>query len=363
MKIKASKETMLSILQPMQFVAAGRGALPILNNVLAEAKDGKLWLMGTDGDLTVRVSAEVEVLEEGATTLPPKQLFVVFRDMGADTATLTVDAEQHGFIEAANERYRVAGLPPESFPSLPEVAGGAAYTLDQAALKNMFRLTSYAAVAGADRPLLNSVLMSFAEGKLSVVATDSRRLALVEQDVEMAPGEALSVIVPLKTVHQLTSMLGEEGTVEVRAGDRQVAFRFGAVEMVSKQMEGKYPNYRQVIPNGETKRATMERETFLTAVRRTSQALMGTGNGVRLGFKANRLEVSASGDAGEAQETLDVKYDGPELSISFNPAFLMEPLKALTTDEVYLDLENDMNPGTMRSSVNFVYVLMPIRLS
>lgn len=363
MKIKVNKEKMLSILQPMQFVAAGRHGLPVANNVKLEAADGALTMLGTDGDLTVRVHAEAEVLEAGATTLPPKQLFVVFRDMGAAEAEMTVDADQHGFITAANERYRISGLPADQFPALPSVEGARSFTLEQAALKNMFRLTAYAAVAGTDRPLLNSVLMGFGDGKLSMVATDSRRLALVEQEVEMEPGTQANVIVPLKTVHQLMSMLGDEGNVEVKANDRQVSFSFGGVEIVSKQMEGKYPNYRQVIPQGETVRAVLERETFLAAVRRTSQALMGTVGGVKLNFKPNQLEVEANGEAGEAYEILDVKYDGPELSISFNPAFLIDPLKALTTDEVYLDLADDMNPGTMRSSVNFIYVLMPIRQS
>lgn len=362
MKIKVNRDQMLSILQPMQFVAATRGALPVLSNVRVEAADGAVTLLGTDGDLTVRVGAPAEVAEAGTTTLPAKQLLVVFRDMGADEAELTVDADHHGFITAANERYRVAGIGPDSFPELPSVEGSRSFTLDQAALKNMFRLTAYAAVAGTDRPLLNSVLMGFADGKLSVVATDSRRLALVEQDVEMEPGTVANIIVPLKAVHQLMSMLGDEGTVTVSANDRQASFSFGGVELVTKQMEGKYPNYRQVIPQGETVRATLERETFLAAVRRTSQALMGTTGCVKLNFKENQLEVEANGDAGEAYEVLDVKYGGGPLSISFNPAFLMDPLKALTTDEVYLDLADDMNPGTMRSSVNFVYVLMPIRL-
>lgn len=363
MKFKVTKEKMLSILQTMQFVAATRTSLPMLNNVRIEAKDGKLHLLGTDGDMSVRLNTETEILEEGVTTLPPKQLLVIFRDMGASEALVTVDAEQHAFITAANEQYRVGGLPPEDFPHLAELENTDEFTLDQAVLKNMLRLTSYAALQGADqRPLLTSVLMAFADGKLSMVATDSRRLALVEQEVTMPEGVTRNVILPLRTAQQLVGQLGDEGTVTIRANDRQVQFVCQDLEIVSKQIEGTYPNYRQVIPQGEAQRVTLERETFLAAVRRTSNALMGDCPGVRLTFKQNALEILARGDSGEARDVIDVKYDGDEVSISFNPGFLMEPLKALTTDEVYLDITNDMNPGTMRSTVNFVYVLMPVRL-
>ena len=171
-------------------------------------------------------------------------------------------------------------------------------------------------------------------------------------------------MVPLKAVGELQRTLGDEGEVTIEAGDKQAAFSFGDVLLVTKLLEGKYPNYRQVIPQGTTVRATMERETLQNAVRRTSQLVIDRIAGIRLNFSPNLLEVvAADAEIGEGRETMDIKYDGPEMSISFNPEFLTQPLKALTTDEVYLDMADELSAGTFRSTVNFVYVLMPIRLS
>ena len=145
---------------------------------------------------------------------------------------------------------------------------------------------------------------------------------------------------------------------------KQIAFEFDSILIVSKLVEGTYPNFRQVIPQANGERVAMERETLLTAVRRTSQLVIDAVSGVKLTFTKNRLEILATApEIGEARETMDVKYKGPDIAISFNPAFLMDPLKALTTDEVYLDLLDDTSPGVLRSSISFVYVLMPIRVS
>ena len=239
-----------------------------------------------------------------------------------------------------------------------------AYVIDQAAFRNMLKLTSYAASVDANRPLLNGVLLSFKAGKLSVVATDSRRLALVEHEVEFPADAEMDLIVPLKTVEELLRTLAETGTVKILATAKQIAFEFDRILIVSKLVEGTYPNFRQVIPQANGERVAMERETLLTAVRRTSQLVIDAVSGVKLTFTKNRLEILATApEIGEARETMDVKYKGPDIAISFNPAFLMDPLKALTTDEVYLDLLDDTSPGVLRSSISFVYVLMPIRVS
>ena len=364
MKIKVNKEAMIDSLQKVQSVINPRNALPVLSNVLMKAQKGKLELTATDMSLTVRASLAAEVLESGTTTLPAKRIFGVFRELSVDEAEMEVNDQNVASIQAGSSYFRIHGISEADYPNLPEMADPKVYVIDQAAFRNMLKLTFYAASVDANRPLLNGVLLSFKGGKLSVVATDSRRLALVEHEVEFPADAEMDLIVPLKTVEELVRTLGENGTLKILATPKQIAFEFDSILIVSKLVEGTYPNFRQVIPQANGERVAMERETLLTAVRRTSQLVIDAVSGVKLTFTKNRLEILATApEIGEARETMDVKYKGPDIAISFNPAFLMDPLKALTTDEVYLDLLDDTSPGVLRSSISFVYVLMPIRVS
>jgi len=364
MKIKVNKEAIIDCLQKIQSVINPRNALPVLSNVLFKAEDGKLELTATDMSLTVRATMEVEVIEPGATTLPAKRIFGVFRELSVAEAEMEVNENNIAFIHAASSFFRIHGISEADYPSLPEMTDPKTYSFDQAAFCNMLRLTSYAASTDANRTLLNGVLLSFKGGKLTVVATDSRRLALVDHEVEFPADAEMDVIIPLKTVDELIRTLGDAGTVKILATQKQIAFEFDGTLIISKLVEGTYPNFRQVIPQTTGHRVSMERETLLTAVRRTSQLVSDAVSGVKLTFTQNRLEILAqAAEIGEGRETMDVKYSGPDIAISFNPTFLMDPLKSLTADEVFLDLTDDTSPGVMRSTMSFVYVLMPIRVS
>lgn len=364
MKIKVNKDAIIDCLQKVQSVINPRNALPVLSNVLLKAEKGRLEVTATDMTLTVRASMPAEVLEPGTTTLPAKRIFGVFRELSVDEAEMEVNDDNIAFIHAASSYFRIHGITEADFPALPDMEAPKTYSLDQATFRDMLRLTSYAASIDVSRPLLNGVLLSFKNAKLSVVATDSRRLALVEHEVEFPADAAMDLIVPLKTVEELLRTLGESGPLKIQATPKQIAFEFDGILVVSKLGDGVYPNFRQVIPQSSAHRVAMERETLLTAVRRTSQLVIDAGSGVKLTFTKNRLEILATAaEIGEARETMDVNYNGPDIAISFNPAFVMDPLKALTTDEVFLDMTDDTSPGVMRSTISFVYVLMPIRIS
>ena len=364
MKIKVKKEAIIDGLQKVQSVINPRNALPVLSNVLFRAEDGKLELTATDMSMTIRATVEAEVIKPGATTLPAKRIFGVFRELNVDEATMEVSDDNIAFIKAGSYSSRIHGISETDYPSLPELEEPKTYTLDQGAFRNMLKLASYAASIDPNRPLLNGVFLHFNNNKLSVVATDSRRLALVEQEVEFPADAGMELIVPLKTIDELLRTMGDTGSLTILATPKQIAFPFDGVLVISKLTEGTYPNFRQVIPQGASNRVVLEREMLLAAIRRTSQLVIDAISGVKLMFTPNRLEIlAAAPEIGEARESMDVKYKGPEITIAFNPTFLMDPLKALTTDEVYLDLVDDTNPGMIRSTINFVYVLMPIRIS
>jgi DNA polymerase-3 subunit beta len=212
--------------------------------------------------------------------------------------------------------------------------------------------------------VLNGILFSFKEGKLTMVATDGRRLALVDLELEFPRGQEVDVIVPSKCVTELQRLLGDEGELKMNVGENQVGFDVNGKVLVSKLIEGNYPNYKQVIPPEAKERVTIERELLLTAVRRVSLLSSEKSNSVKLIFTKNNLEITANTpEVGEARESLAVNFKGKEMSIAFNPGFLQDPLRNLTDEEVHIDLIDEMSPGVIKIGTPFLYVLMPMRIS
>jgi DNA polymerase-3 subunit beta len=212
--------------------------------------------------------------------------------------------------------------------------------------------------------VLNGILFSFKDNLLRMVATDGRRLAMMEQEMEFPQSHEIEFIVPTKAVNELSRLLGDEGEVVIKVTGTQAGFDLGRSLMVTKLIEGNYPNYRQVIPGDPKERITMERESFLRSVSRVSLLASEKSNSVKLQFTEGNVEiVAASQDIGEARESLAIPYKGPNMTIALNPEFLMAPLRNLTVDQVSLNLIDEISPGVLRVGNNFLYVLMPMRVN
>ena len=183
-------------------------------------------------------------------------------------------------------------------------------------------------------------------------------------ELEFPRSQEVDIIVPTKAVTELQRLLGDEGDVKLTVGENQVSFEVSGTLLVSKLIEGNYPNYRQVIPAETRERVTLEREAFLNVVHRVSLLASEKSNSVKLVFSKNNIDVMANTpEVGEANESLAVQYKGKEFSIAFNPEFLMAPLRNLPNDEVFLDLTDEMSPGVIKIQTPFLYVLMPMRIS
>ncbi|MEM9081237.1 MAG: DNA polymerase III subunit beta [Verrucomicrobiota bacterium] len=364
MKFRIAKEAFLDGLQQVQHVVSTRTTLPILSNVLIEAKDGQLRLTTTDLDVGVSGSVAAEISKEGSTTLPAKRLVSIIRELPAAEVEVSVDAKNVAKITSGPSLFKIIGLDHGDFPPLPDFSDGKEYRIPQAMLKEGLKKTSYAISSDETRYVLNGIFISFAEGKMTLVATDGRRLAMVENDLEFPATHETEIIVPTKAIQELARLSGTEGEVVGKLKGNQISFEVGESVVVSKLIEGNYPNYRQVIPGEMRERLTLSRESFLETVRRVSLLSSEKSNSVKLVFSANNLDVTAnSPDIGEASESMAVTYGGPEFAIAFNPEFLMAPLRSLDEEEVNLDLIDEMSPGVIRAADNFLYVLMPMRVT
>ena len=284
--------------------------------------------------------------------------------MPAAEIYVDVDSKNLASIRSGPSYFKILGLPEEEFPPLPRFDDAKIFTIAQKDLKDGLKKTSYAISTDETRYVLNGTLFSFKDNKLTLVATDGRRLALVDLELEFPRSQEIDVIVPTKAVTELQRLVKDEGDVKVSIGENQIAFEINQTLLVSKLIEGNYPNYRQVIPSEAKERVTLERETLLNAVRRVALLASEKSNSVKLSFSKGNIDIVATTpEVGEARESLAVMYKGREFSIAFNPEFLMAPLRNLSTDEVYLDLIDEMSPGVIKIAGPFLYVLMPMRLN
>ncbi|HEY5894428.1 MAG TPA: DNA polymerase III subunit beta [Chthoniobacterales bacterium] len=364
MKFSVSKDKLAEGLQIVQNVVSTRTTLPILSNVLLQAGENGLTLTTTDLDVSVRLTIEATVERPGGTTLPARRLFSIVRELPASDILFDIDSRNGASIRCGASSFKILGLPEEEFPPLPKFENARVFNIAQKELKDGLKKTSYAISTDETRYVLNGVLHSFRDNKLSLVATDGRRLALVDIELEFPRSSEVDVIIPTKAVTELSRLLKEDGDVKVSISENQVAFELNGALLISKLIEGNYPNYRQVIPGEARERVTLERETFLNCVRRVSLLASDKSNSVKLIFSKNNIEINATTpDVGEARESIPVIYKGKEMAIAFNPEFLMAPLRNLTNDEVYLDLIDEMSPGVIKIQTPFLYVLMPMRIS
>ena len=357
MKFSATKEKLLEGLQQVQNVVSTRTTLPILSNVLLQAKGSEVHLTTTDLDVGVRGAFEASVEKEGATTLPARRLFTIIRELPSSEVSIEVDGKNAASIRSGQSFFKILGLPEEEFPPLPKFENAKNVTIPQKALRDGLRKTSYAISTDETRYVLNGLLFS-------LVATDGRRLAMVDIELEFPKSHEADIIVPTKAVTELGRLLTEDGEVKVSVGSGQIAFELNNTLLVSKLIEGNYPNYKQVIPTETKERVTLERETFLNSLRRVSLLASDKSNSIKLNFSKNNIDITANTpEVGEAKESLPVAYKGRDFSIAFNPEFFMAPLRALTEDEVFLDLIDEMSPGVLKIQTPFLYVLMPMRIS
>jgi DNA polymerase-3 subunit beta len=369
MNLTIAKDQLLAGLQSVQNVVSSRTTLPILSNVHLKAEGNRLDLTATDLDVTISCSVDATVKTAGATTLPVKKLVGIAKELASQEIELEVDDKNFCSVRAGSSFFKIRGLGAEEFPPLPKFKEDKKVNLPQEKLRSMVKKTAFAISTDESRYVLNGIFVSLKEHKLTMVATDGRRLALVDEDVEVGTGSQGEFIIPAKAVNELNRLLQDKGEIEIKFSDNQAAFTLKddkdrTILIITKLIEGNYPNYRQVIPAETRERVPLGREEFMHALRRAEIMTSEKQNSVKLTFGKNTLAITAnSPDVGEARETMAINYKGKEMSIAFNPSYVIDPLMALATDEVYLELIDELSPGVLKINGPFLYVVMPMRLS
>ena len=368
MNLTITKDQIIAGLQAVQNVVSTRTTLPILSNVLIRAEGSHVEFTATDLDVTVACKVEAKVSKPGATTLPVKKLFGIVRELQGEIEIET-DDKNLSSIRSGSSFFKIHGLAADEFPPLPKFKDDKKVAQPQENIRAMIRKTSFAVSTDESRYVLNGIFVSLKEGKMTLVATDGRRLALVDEEVDISEKSAGEFIVPAKAINELNRLLQDKGDVELKFGENQASFALKSetgfsVLLITKLIEGNYPNYRQVIPGEAKERIGVGREELVQALRRAEIMTSEKANSVKLAFGKNLLTITAnSPEVGEARETMAINYKGKELAIAFNPRYLIDPLNALTEDEIFIELIDELSPGVIKINGPFLYVVMPMRLN
>lgn len=365
MKLKANKEALLKAISVVDGAVSSRATLPILSNILIETTGkNQIKITGTDLEIGIVCQLPIDVQEEGSVTVPAKKLYDIVRELSQGDLEFIVAKNNTITIKNDKSHFKIMGLPKDDFPKLPDPDFDNCLEIDQKTLKESFNLTTFAVSHDETRFVLNGVLCQIKAGKMKIVATDGRRLAFVQKEIKTPNQFSFEGIIPSKTVQELNKLMSGQGEMKIIPLKNQIMFHFGDIWVISRLIEGHFPNYEQVIPKEEKTISTVDRETFLSAVRRASLLTSPESQSVKLDVLKNKLLISSRcPNLGEAREEVEASTEGEDLVIGFNPGYLIDVLKNLDVEKISLGLTNSDKPGMVKGKDNYLCVIMPMQLT
>jgi DNA polymerase-3 subunit beta len=374
MKLRIARVELLTALQRVQGVVEKRNTMPILSNILLEAKQDGLDVLGTDLEIGMRGLYKADVLEPGSVTLSARKLYEILKELKDGEVELTVGENNWATIQAGKSQFKIVGLPSTDYPPMPAIEREGLTPLAGAELRELIRKTLFAVGDNDARYVLNGllVMLSAADRKLTIrlVGTDGHRLALAEQDLAEPPGKdmpkEIKAIIPKKAAQEIRNLL-EEGDDQPLIGFTKnlMIFRKSGLLLTSRLMEGNYPNYQQVIPKERDKKVTVDRLELEGALRRVAVLSREKTNAIKMTMAPGKVTLfSSNPDFGEATEDLAAKYTGDAVTTGFNARYLLDVLSVMDGESVSLQMEAPLSPCLIREpgNVGFTCVVMPIKV-
>ncbi len=368
MKLTTKREELVSKLSIVSRAVSTRAATQALSGVLLTATDGRVTLAATDLDMGLETAFDAEVAGEGSVLLPGRLLAEVARSLADPMVEIESRETQHDVeIRSGGSSFHLRVLPAEDFPKLPSAAGEPALKIPSKALEASIDLVAGAASRDDMRPVLTGVFVAAGGSEMTMVATDSYRLAVKRTELESELGGEIDANIPARALRELGRILSSEGAEEaaITLLANQAIFAAGSITLTTRLIEGQFPNFRQLLPESYEHDVRLPRTDFLDVTRRVSQ-LAQRNAPLRLSFAPGELTVAAeTPDVGDAEETMPAAFEGEPLEIGFNPEFLKEGIESVEGDEVLLRLISPLRPGLLQpvEGEDFRYLVMPIRLN
>ena len=366
MKFSIARETLLKPLQVVSSVVEKRQTLPILANVLVQTGNGQLVLTGTDLEVELTAKLDIPDIDEGEITLPARKFVDICRTL-PDEAVLEISVKDgKALIRSGKSRFSLATLPATEFPATENIAGVAEFEVEQGQLKKLIEQTQFCMAVQDVRYYLNGLLLEVESHRLRTVATDGHRLALCDLDVDIGDVDKQQVIIPRKGILELGRLLeATDEPCQIKMSTNHVKVSVAGITMTSKLIDGRFPDYERVVPQQGEIRVVADRDALRQALTRASILSNEKYRGIRLQLAKDSLRATVNNpEQEEAEEELEVSYEGPEFEIGFNVAYLADALGAIRTDVVEINL-TDANSSCLiwgTDDHGSRYVVMPMRL-
>lgn len=366
MQLSVERETLLRPLQHVIGVVERRQTLPVLSNVLIEVRSGQLTITATDLEVELSARTDIQGGEDGAVTVPGRKLVDIVRNLSENAVIDLRENKDRVVLKSGRSRFTLATLAASEFPKSESMEADASFSLSQGELKKLLEATNFAMAVQDVRYYLNGLMLELGKNRIKTVATDGHRLAMADADVADFDGGDRQVIVPRKGIQELIRLLDtEDSDVTVGVGQNHVSIAMAEVSMVSKLIDGRFPDYDRVIPKGGDKIVSAERLVIRQALTRTSILSNEKYRGVRLKLTTGQLEVQAHNpEQEEAEEQLEVNYDGPDLEIGFNVNYLLDALAVMNGEVVDIQLIDSNSSALLKDAGDdkCLFVVMPMRL-
>ena len=364
MKFIIPRLDLLNLIGKIQAVIPSKPALPILSNVLLEAVDDQLIISATDLTVSMRAYANVKIEEEGSIALPAKKFFQLVRELTSTQVEIHAATPEAAHINAGTSHFKMSGMNKNEFPSLPDLSGGITLDFDNTLLKDMLIRSSFAAARDDNRQVLNGILLQHRQKLATFIGTDGKRLARLFADVELSEEQAGAYVLPLKAVEEMIKLLEvKEQKSKLTFFPDKISIETGSVTLITKLLNGQYPDVDRVIPKKAADPIALHREELMSLLRQVSLFTNDQSSAIRFTFTAGELHLTAmSGGIGEGKVSMLVNYGGPKLDIAFNPHYFLDILRHSKDESIQLSLSDAYNPGLITDSTNAHFVIMPMRL-
>lgn len=359
------KENIIKELQLAQGVAPfeGKATLPILSNILIEAFDDKLKITASDLEINLKCELKADVLEPGSIALSAKMLSDIIREMPPGEINFKTE-EGGNKINISNDSvsYYLFGQSGEDFPQFPQLIDSKSFSLPASIFKEMIKKTIFAVSRDKLRPTLQGVFLSLSKKNIEMASTDGYRLSVIKQDIDIDFETPISLIIPTRAMEDLSKILEEEESVKIDITEREVGFTAGNIVIISRLLEGDFPDYEGFIPNEYRTKVKINRNDFLDACRRVS---LLSSTIIKFSISEGRFIItSTTSEIGEAKQELPLDIEGEEVEIGFKPVYVIEGVKNMRGDEIYLNLVSHDKSGVITSPQDegYIYLVMPMKL-